>query len=97
MPGEVSALRDPHNLVLVLFYYLAISTLLSWHFFINVNGYWMHKFRTVNGNITDIVTDKKNELQLEFTSDLAVAAMVPTVLFLILIGLFGHRFKTTPR
>lgn len=97
MPGEVSAPRDPHNLVLVLFYYLAIGTLLPWNFFINVNGYWMHKFRTVNGTATDIVTDKKNELQLEFTSDLAVAAMVPNVMFLILNGLFGHRFKTTPR
>jgi len=89
-----SSPRDPYNLVLFLFYYMAIGTLLPWNFFINVNGYWMHKFRTVNSTVA---TDKKNDLQLEFTSDMAVAAMVPNVLFLILNGLFGHRFKTTPR
>jgi len=97
MADTTTAPRDPHNLVLVLFYYLAIGTLLPWNFFINVNGYWMHKFRTVNSTSMANVTDTKNELQLEFTSDLAVAAMVPNVLFLILNGLFGHRFKTTPR
>ena len=97
MADTTTAPRDPHNLVLVLFYYLAIGTLLPWNFFINVNGYWMHKFRTVNSTSMLNVTDTKNELQLEFTSDLAVAAMVPNVLFLILNGLFGHRFKTTPR
>ena len=86
--------RDPYNLVLCLFYYMAIGTLLPWNFFINVNGYWMLKFRTVNSTMA---TDKKNDLQLEFTSNMAIAAMITNVLFLILNGLFGHRFKTTPR
>jgi len=89
--------RDPYNLVMAMFYYLAIGTLLPWNFFINVNGYWMYKFRTVNSTDTTNLTDTKNRLQLEFTSDLAVAAMIPNVTFLILNGLFGHRFKTTPR
>ena len=89
--------RDPCKLVMAMFYYLAIGTLLPWNFFINVNGYWMYKFRTVNSTTVDTVTDSKNKLQLEFTSDLAVAAMIPNVMFLILNGLFGHRFKTTPR
>ena len=90
--------KDPYNLVTILFYYMAIGTLLPWNFFINVNGYWMYKFRTVNSSTLETnVTDVKNDLQLEFTSDLAVAAMIPNVTFLILNGLFGHRFKTTPR
>jgi len=91
--------KDHYNLVTCLFYYMAIGTLLPWNFFINVNGYWMYKFRTVNGSSsnTNSSVDTKNELQIEFTSDLAVAAMIPNVTFLILNGLFGHRFKTTPR
>ena len=97
MSSTENSPRDPNNLVMVMFYYLAIGMLLPWNFFINVNGYWMHKFRTVNSTIVNNTTDTKNELQLEFTSDLAVAAMIPNVPFLILNGLFGHRFKTTPR
>ena len=97
MASNDIAPRDPCKLVMAMFYYLAIGTLLPWNFFINVNGYWMYKFRTVNSTTVDTVTDSKNKLQLEFTSDLAVAAMIPNVMFLILNGLFGHRFKTTPR
>ena len=97
--------KDPYNFVLGLMYYLAIGTLLPWNFFINVNGYWMYKFRTIANNTTpspfsnqsSLLGGVKNTLQLEFTSDLAIAAMVPNVTFLVLNGLFGHRFRTTPR
>ena len=39
----------------------------------------------------------KNDLQLQFTADLAMASMAPNVACLILNGLFGHRFKIFPR
>lgn len=42
--------RDPYNLVYILFYYISIGTLLPWNFFINVSGYWMFKFRTVENS-----------------------------------------------
>ena len=101
-PTSMADATDPCGTVLFLFYYLAVGTLLPWNFFINVNGYWMYKFRTVNGSdatISEITAKEpeKNDLQLQFTSELAIAAMVPNVSFLILNGLFGHRFKTTPR
>jgi equilibrative nucleoside transporter 1/2/3 len=98
-----TAPKDPHNLVLYLMYYMAIGTLLPWNFFINVNGYWMYKFRTTNTSLTappghhHWLGGDKNQLQLDFTSDLAIAAMIPNVAFLILNGLVGHRFRTTPR
>ena len=70
----------------------------------------MFKFRTVHINSTSNSTmtleaqdvllnlgDSKNRLQLEFTSDMAMAAMIPNVAFLVLNGLFGHRFRTAPR
>ena len=92
---------DPYNMVFILFYFLSIGTLLPWNFFITVNGYWMYKFRTVDASLTSLssnsTTDGKNDLQVEFTSDLAIASQIPNVTILILNGLFGHRFKTTPR
>lgn len=100
---------DPHGLVLGLMYYMAVGTLLPWNFFINVSGYWMYKFRTVSNSSSPTGSSllqteaflqlggEKNQLQLDFTSDLAIAAMIPNVTFLILNGLFGHRFRTTPR
>jgi len=38
-----------------------------------------------------------NELQKAWGGYLAVASMVPNVTFLILNGIFGHKFKTQPR
>jgi len=105
-PIQYSPPKDPYNVVFILFYFMSIGTLLPWNFFITVSGYWMYKFRTVDKhNVTQsqIVTsysvesDGKNDLQIQFASDLAVAAQIPNVTVLILNGLFGHRFRTTPR
>lgn len=85
------------RLISAIFYWLAIGTLLPWNFFINVNGYWLFKFRTVGVNATSSMTEEMNTLQLEFMSDLANAAMIPNVTFLTLNGLFGHRFKMDRR
>ena len=38
-----------------------------------------------------------NDLQKAWGGYLAVASMVPNVTFLILNGLFGHKFRTQPR
>ena len=92
MPGE-------NCVISVIFYYLAIGTLLPWNFFINSNGYWMYKFRTVsqNGTNTTSLSENLNSLQLEFMSDLANAAMIPNVTFLVLNGIMGHKFKMRNR
>ena len=82
---------------------MAIGTLIPWNFFINVNGYWMYKFRTVSNQTEEedvsmsMPGTEKNALQIEFTSDLAIAAMIPNVTFLVLNGIIGHRFKMAPR
>ncbi len=34
--------------VYAIFYFLGITTLLPWNFFINADKYWMYKFRDVN-------------------------------------------------
>ncbi|XP_021967953.1 equilibrative nucleoside transporter 3 [Folsomia candida] len=42
--------------VYAIFYFLGITTLLPWNFFINADKYWMYKFRDVNAtrNGTDV-------------------------------------------
>ncbi|XP_023334824.1 equilibrative nucleoside transporter 1 [Eurytemora carolleeae] len=100
MMGRID-IKDEYNMVYMIFFYLSVGMLLPWNFFINVNGYWMFKFRTVNetieGNNTDIGPGKLNDRQLEFTADLALAAMLPNVMFLIVNGLIGHRLRIIPR
>lgn len=44
-------IKDEYNMVYMIFFYLSVGMLLPWNFFINVNGYWMFKFRTVNETI----------------------------------------------
>ena len=54
----------------------------------------------VSDNTTESVEPtgwNPNDLQKAWGGYLAVASMVPNVTFLILNGLFGHRFKTQPR
>ena len=86
-------------IISIIFYYIAIGTLLPWNFFINVNGYWLYKFRTVNNNngTQAALSGELNPLQMEFMSDLANAAMIPNVTFLTLNGIFGHRFPMKKR
>jgi len=58
-----------------------------------------------SGFVTDVDTTEAaetggynpNELQKAWGGYLAVASMVPNVTFLILNGVFGHKFKTQPR
>jgi len=58
-----------------------------------------------SGFVTDIETTvapetggyNPNDLQKAWGGYLAVASMVPNVTFLILNGLFGHKFRTQPR
>jgi len=89
---------DHYNVVYIIFFYLSIGMLLPWNFFINVNGYWMYKFRSVNETVNlHSPSFQPNDLQLQFTADLAVAAMAPNVTLLILNALFGHRFRIFPR
>jgi equilibrative nucleoside transporter 1/2/3 len=90
--------KDPCRMVQAIFFWLGIGTLLPWNMFITVNAYWDHKFRNVteesNGTI---LSEETEDIAAMWPGYLAVASMVPNVTFLILNGVFGHRFKTQPR
>jgi len=99
---------DKFRLIYVIFGWLGIGTLLPWNMFITVSAYWDDKWKTVNGTLANANgtfatngtlanSDVKNEIQLSWNSNMAMASMVPNVTFLLLNASFGHHFKTTPR
>lgn len=48
--------------------------------------YWHYKFRNVTANDSSVLTPR----QIEFQSDLNIAASIPSTLFLLLNAGFGH-------
>jgi len=60
------------------------------------SGYLVEDDAT-SSNVTITPGWVPNDLQKAWGGYLAVASMVPNVTFLILNGLFGHKFKTQPR
>lgn len=78
--------KDRCFLVYIIFYLLGIGTLLPWNFFTNAKSYFMYKLRNTTMNETTW-TDRPSEynsMQANFESYLAIAAMVPNVLFMFL-------------
>jgi len=93
--------KDPCRMVYAIFFWLGIGTLLPWNMFITVNAYWAHKYSPKNISVLwengTSIDQQTEDLSAIWTGYLAVASMVPNVIFLILNGVFGHRFKTQPR
>ncbi|XP_055594701.1 equilibrative nucleoside transporter 1-like [Uranotaenia lowii] len=84
---------DKYNFTYAVFYLLGMTTLLPWNFFVTAEEYWHYKFRNVSSNDTSILTPR----QLEFQSDLSIAASIPTTLFLVLNACFGHMISLPVR
>jgi len=90
--------RDPCKMVYAIFFWLGIGTLLPWNMFITVNAYWDEKYRNVTESSNGtIISGETEDLAGLWPGYLAVSSMVPNVIFLILNGVFGHKFKTQPR
>jgi len=86
--GPESVPKDRLRMVYGIFYLLGICTLLPWNFFINAQSYFMFKLRN-----TTLYPEQEGyhynastatELQVMFESYLAVAAMLPGVVFMFL-------------
>lgn len=91
-----NAPTDPCRLAYVIFYWLGTGSLLPWNFFITVDSYWKEKFRN-----TSLPENEKTEeltpLQVSWSANLAIASMIPNVLFLFLNAFIGHKFRSQPR
>lgn len=77
---------DKYHFNYAVFYLLGMTTLLPWNFFVTSEEYWHYKFRNVTANDSSVLTPR----QIEFQSDLNIAASIPSTLFLILNAAFGH-------
>ncbi|XP_055640687.1 equilibrative nucleoside transporter 1 [Toxorhynchites rutilus septentrionalis] len=84
---------DKYNFTYAVFYLLGMTTLLPWNFFVTAEEYWQYKFRNISSNDTSALTPR----QLEFQSDLSIAASIPSTLFLVLNACFGHRIPLSIR
>ena len=71
-----------------------ISPLFSEH-----NYYFLYRysFHCLSGSRPSPIGADKNDVQISWNSNMAMASMVPNVTFLLLNASFGHHFKTTPR
>ncbi|CAH1793043.1 unnamed protein product, partial [Owenia fusiformis] len=83
--------KDRYWLVYFIFYTLGIAALLPWNFFTNAKQYFVYKLRNTtipqNGSAiqgTAAATSGQTELQATFENYLAIAAMVPNVVFMFL-------------
>lgn len=81
-----NAPADKWNFTYMVFYLLGMTTLIPWNFFVTAEDYWMYKFRNLTDNSSIIITP----IQRSLTSDLSVAAAVPSTLFLILNAFLSH-------
>lgn len=96
--------QDRYSIAYLIFYFLGMTTLVPWNFFITANDYWMYKFRDVNESVPTIVTLNDSDvflgrtpLQKSFTSYLSVASNVPSTIFLILNSLLSHKISIHSR
>uniref|UniRef100_A0A182JJ50 Equilibrative nucleoside transporter n=1 Tax=Anopheles atroparvus TaxID=41427 RepID=A0A182JJ50_ANOAO len=78
---------DKYNYTYAVFYLMGMTTMVPWNFFVTAEEYWQYKFRNLTTNSTSELTPR----QLEFQSDLSIAAAVPGVVFLILNACVGHK------
>ncbi|ETN60744.1 equilibrative nucleoside transporter [Anopheles darlingi] len=91
--GNRIAPSDKYNFTYAVFYLMGMTTMVPWNFFVTAEEYWQYKFRNVSSNDTSSMTPR----QLEFQSDLSIAAAVPGVVFLILNACVGHRIPLSLR
>ena len=49
----ISPPPDKFSLVYAVFFFLGMSTLLPWNFFISLNNFWDYKFRFINETLPD--------------------------------------------
>uniref|UniRef100_A0A182U796 Equilibrative nucleoside transporter n=2 Tax=Anopheles melas TaxID=34690 RepID=A0A182U796_9DIPT len=85
--GHRIAPSDKFHYTYAVFYLMGMTTMVPWNFFVTAEEYWQYKFRNVSSNDTSALTPR----QLEFQSDLSIAAAVPGTVFLILNACAGHK------
>lgn len=90
--GERSEPKDRLNIVYIVFYVLGIGSLLPWNFFITAKDYFEFKLRNTTIPAKDYKDTRfQTEYQLIFESSIAVASMVPNLIFNFVTALCTQR------
>lgn len=80
--GRNTEPRDRFHLVYIIFYVLGIGSLLPWNFFITAKDYFEFKLRNTSVPDKDYKDTRfQTEYQVIFESSIAVASMVPNLIF----------------
>ena len=92
-------IKDHYGFVYGSAFFIGMVVLYTWNTLITVTVYWNYKFRNVSlGNETILQTEENEgenltKLQKIYISYLAIAAMVPEAIFMIIHALVGHHFS----
>lgn len=84
-----NAPEDRFNINYIVFYFLGMTSILPWNFILMAEEYWLHKFRNVSSNNSDILTPRQAEMQ----ADLSMSSAIPSTIFLILNAMYGYKIR----
>ncbi|XP_052106843.1 equilibrative nucleoside transporter 3-like isoform X2 [Mytilus californianus] len=91
-PDRNAEPKDRLNIVYIIFYVLGIGSLLPWNFFITAKDYFEFKLRNTSVPEKDYKDTRfQTEYQLIFESSIAVASMVPNLIFNFVTALCTQR------
>jgi len=81
--------KDRKNIVYLQFFFLGLSTLLPWNFFITADSYWSEKFTPLNNslnftNATTNETSNEHGIHSLYRSCFSICSMLPQILFTFL-------------
>ncbi|XP_056641157.1 equilibrative nucleoside transporter 3-like [Diorhabda sublineata] len=82
---------DKFFLATLFCFFCGLVSMLPISFFLSANDYWMYKLRdrtSANYNLNN-----KTELQTMFVSANSIATSIPSLISVILTGIYGHKFK----
>lgn len=88
-----NAPEDRYSFCYLVFYLLGMTSILPWNFILMSEDYWLHKFRNISSNATDVLTPRQAEMQ----ADLSMSSAIPSMIFLILHAIYGHRISLNHR
>jgi len=90
---------DRKNLVYWSFFFLGITTILPWNFFITSDGYWTEKFRYLNETNNSSGSSNQSSVNLEqvYRSFFAVFSEVPLTLCTLYCSVYKKSIKDRRR
>ncbi|VEN46947.1 unnamed protein product [Callosobruchus maculatus] len=87
--------KDRFNLVLIIFFFYGLNSMLPLTFFMLANDYWMYKFRNTAYDKWD--PRHRTTLQIYFGTIVSIVRAVPVMIVSVLAAIYIHKFHLRPR